>query len=605
MTLILLMFTIFTQMFAYNPVQDSISVPAEEYWFWNQRDLPRKAQTRTESQNVLLEDFRLYQHQETPVSNKTNRKISGIYQPFKDIEIDFSKPFALEFLILDHVNQPVGFELLLTHGNRVSMTLEVFGKEILLGKKDTEEWGYEIHGSKPWKGYWKHIVLSYTGETFEIFHQGMKLTEVDGKIDNPVQQLYLKSLLDAEPYMLLHDLVKQMAIYEHAFDAGVAFKRFEQIKQQIESGKLYPDKFHLMAGPYLNHIEENSAQLVWETDQPSEAKISFGEKVPLDRSQTLKTDSSTIRKILLEKLKPSTTYYYQLEWKSNRGELLQSPVLTFQTAKPKGDPFMFGIISDTESRPQINHRVGEMLWDERPDFLIHLGDLTDGGDRDKKFQWTMEYFQGIGPLNSRIPVATVPGNGDEDLFWYNQYHPQTGNQGFYRFDYGDASFWMLNSNLKNDLQKGGEQYNWLCEEMEKSEAEWKFVVLHHAPYSADEDDYGNTWAGQGNQGDPELKDLIKLMENSGVKMVFFGHLHSYMRSLPLKNRKVDLKNGITYVQAGGTGGNLEDNAPTRTWFTSKIFRGFHYCTVQIAGQTIEFRAYDLGGKLLDFYRIGD
>lgn len=605
MTLTLLMFAMVTQLFAHNPVKDSIPLPVEEYWFWNQRDLPRKAQTRTDTQNALLEDFRLFQHQVMPVPNKTNRKISGIYQPFKDVGIDFSKPFALEFLILDHVNQDVGFELLLTDGNQASMALEVFGKEILLGGKVAEEWKHEIHGSQSWKGYWKHIVLNYTGESFEVFHQGEKLAGLDGKIGYPAQQLYLKSLLDAEPYMLLHDLIKQLAIYAHAFDAGAAFRRFERLKQQIESGRLYPDKFHLMAGPYLNHIEENSAQLVWETDQPSEAKISFGEQVPLDRIQTLKSDSGTIRKILLENLKASTTYYYQLEWKSERGEVLQSPVLTFQTAKPNGEPFMFGIVSDTESRPQINHRVGERLWDERPDFLIHLGDLTDGGDRDKKFQWTMEYFQGIGPLTSRIPVATVPGNGDADLFWYNQYHPQTGNQAFYRFDYGDASFWMLNSNLKDELQKGGDQYTWLSGEMEKSKARWKFVVLHHAPYSADEDDYGNTWAGQGNQGDPELGDLIKLMESAGVKMVFFGHLHSYMRSLPLKDGRIDLENGLTYVQVGGAGGNLEDNAPTRTWFTAKINRGFHYCTVQIAGQSLELRAYDLEGQLLDIYRFGD
>ncbi len=162
---------------------------------------------------------------------------------------------------------------------------------------------------------------------------------------------------------------------------------------------------------------------------------------------------------------------------------------------------------------------------------------------------------------------------------------------------------MLNSNLKNELQQGGGQYEWLSNEMEKTQARWKFVVLHHALYSADEDDYGNTWAGPGNQGDPDLKDLITLMENKGVNMVFFGHLHTYMRSLPLRNGKVDPETGVTYVQAGGVGGNLEDNAPTRSWFAAKNYRGFHYCTVQIAGAGLELRAYDLAGQLLDIYHL--
>jgi phosphodiesterase/alkaline phosphatase D-like protein len=323
----------------------------------------------------------------------------------------------------------------------------------------------------------------------------------------------------------------------------------------------------------------------------------------LEKIKVVSSNSKNINSALIEGLKTGTTYYYQIELESEKGEKIVTPVLTLHTAKQNGSPFLFGIISDTESRPQINNQVAQRLWEERTDFLIHLGDLTDGGWKDSKFEWTMEYFQGVGALTSRIPIATVPGNGDADLHWYNQYHPQAGNKAYYRFDYGEATFFMLNSNLKKELQKGAEQFIWLENEMSKSEAKWKFVVLHHAPYSADEDDYGNTWKGPGSQGDPQLKDLISLVEANEVDMVFFGHLHTYMRSHPLKGDKVAFEKGTVYVQAGGSGGNLEDNAPTRTWFTAKNFRGHHYCTVQIVNNELELRTYNLEGGLIDSFQM--
>jgi 3',5'-cyclic AMP phosphodiesterase CpdA len=162
---------------------------------------------------------------------------------------------------------------------------------------------------------------------------------------------------------------------------------------------------------------------------------------------------------------------------------------------------------------------------------------------------------------------------------------------------------MLNSNLKRELQVGGSQYNWLSEELKNSTVKWKFVVLHHAPYSADEDDYGNTWEKKGNMGDAELRDLVKLLENEGVDMVFYGHLHTYLRTYPIQDNQVSANKGTVYIQAGGTGGNLEDNAPTRAWFSAKTYRGHHYCTVQVIGEELELRTYNLQGSLIDFIKV--
>lgn len=598
MAIVIFWFTLITQGITSHLIVDPPQKPVVEFWFWSQTDLPRNAKTRT-GEFKKLEDLRVDQKIPIFYSSGLNQLVSGVYKPFDVSEDFFTNPFAIEFLMLDHVNQPIGMEAIWTDGSSPQVIFEIFDNKIQLQAKQDKDWISTSQSAEYFKKYWTHIIINFDGIKSTVFVQGKKTMELGVDIFKYPSDFYLRSFMTNEPYMQLQDFLKQIAIYQGAMDTAMIKERFDNIENQIHSGKLFPEKFHLMAGPYLSHIQEDAVQIVWETDEPSKTTVHFGEKLPLVNKISVPSNESTIKSMELIGLKPGTTYYYQVELESNQGEKIITPVLTFQTVKVKNEPFMFGIISDTESRPHINHKVGELLWDERPDFLIHLGDLTDGGKKDHKFEWTMEYFQGIGPLTSRIPIATVPGNGDADLFWYSQYHPHSGEKGYYRFDYGEASFWMLNSNLKKELQVGGEQYNWLYEELNISSSKWKFVVLHHAPYTSDEDDYGDTWAGPGNQGDKQLRDLVDLMESQLVDMVFYGHLHTYMRSHPIKGGKVDVVNGVTYIQAGGTGGNLEDNAPTRTWFAAKNFRGFHYCTVQVVGEKLELRTYDLNGSLID------
>lgn len=582
---------------------DTVPKPVQEFWFWNQYDLPRNAATKSVEGPVFLKDFQVHQTPFSENENSLNQPVSAVYHLFEDKNADYSKSFALEFLLLTHVNNPVWISWEFWNEKELGLAISVFDKKVTTGMMEKGIWQKSEFNSKTWKKSWNHFFINFDGKNITLFEQGEKVwqKEMDETLEGST--LVLKSFLDKEPYMEAHDILKKVAIFNQDLTKQEISSLFSKVENQISAGILYPNKFHLMAGPYLNDISENAAQLVWETDRASKAILTYGEKLPLEMSKNFDSGNDLIQTVTLENLKPGTTYFYKLDLESESGEELSTPVLSFQTAKPKGNPFLFGIISDTESRPQINNQVAQRLWEERPDFLIHLGDLTDGGWKESKFEWTMEYFQGVGALTARIPIATVPGNGDGDLHWYRQYHPHVGEKGFYRFDYGEASFFMLNSNPRKDLQKGGEQYVWLENEMSKSEAKWKFVVLHHAPYSGDEDDYGNTWKEPGNQGDPQLKDLISLVEDSEVDMVFFGHLHTYMRSHPLKGDKIVSEKGTVYVQAGGSGGNLEDNAPTRTWFTAKNYRGHHYCTVQIVNNKLELRTYNLEGGLIDSFQM--
>ena len=140
--------------------------------------------------------------------------------------------------------------------------------------------------------------------------------------------------------------------------------------------------------------------------------------------------------------------------------------------------------------------------------------------------------------------------------------------------------------------------------LSKSTATWKFVAHHHCPVSSDENDFGDTWKGKkSTQGDPRFDDLKKLYESSGIDVVFYGHVHAYERSWPIKEGKVDKKDGVIYIMSGGAGGHLEDFAPTHSWFANKTQRGNHFCKIDIQGNDFYFKMYDLEGRLRDYLEL--
>ena len=85
-------------------------------------------------------------------------------------------------------------------------------------------------------------------------------------------------------------------------------------------------------------------------------------------------------------------------------------------------------------------------------------------------------------------------------------------------------------------------------------------------------------------------------------MVFFGHLHSYERTWPIKNGRVN-RNGVVYVQTGGAGGNTEEASPTRNWFTGRVYSGYHYVLVHVEGDKLELVAVDTEGHQRDHFEL--
>ncbi|MFO0896420.1 MAG: metallophosphoesterase [Pirellulales bacterium] len=519
--------------------------------------------------------------------------------------------FSVELWLVNHVNQPVGalmagrasgnaepvWRLSYADDDVVFALSEAQGKPALARVKLPPESGHQQ--------YWHHFVATSDGKTLRLFVNGAeKATAPLAAAAKPAAtpQLELAAYLAHEPWMTWGDLVKLAAVYPAALEPAQVRQRFEALAADVDAGRNSGHGFRLLAGPYLHHATKSSVSLSWETSAPAAVTIEYGKALNKDKQLAERLElpvGEPIGAVELRGLEPETTYFYRLSAVNADGDKLDSGLLSFKTAVRDDSPFTFALLGDPETRPHIGRRVAELAWDERPDFALNVGDLTDGGEEPHKWQWNLEYFPGLGALHKRVAVFPVPGNGEGDLYWYKRYHLLPEPEGYYSFRYGNAEFFLLDSNQRREaFAPGGEQYAWLDKALGQSQATWKFVAHHHDPYSPDDDDHGDAWSAPSTLGDEHVRQIVPVLERHNVDVVFFGHLHTYMRSRPIRGGRV-AADGVRYVQAGGAGGNLEDFAPGRAWFAEKTFRGHHYCTVAIDGRKLTLRMHDLQGALRD------
>jgi len=532
--------------------------------------------------------------------------------------------FSIELWVTDHVNRPVGvMASIVDRSNKDARRLS-FGYNsgmAFWNAPESDGLALSVEGlarsdrhakNSPHPAFmrrWHHLMGTWDDGVVKLYHNGVLLKKAAGSedtlFDPTTAQFSIATYLENEPYMDIGNLLHWAAVYDFAMDeAGVA-EKFRQRAVLIEEARVFEDLFHYTAGPYLNAGTENSINLLWETDRPRSALVEWGESLPYDQSKRIEK-ADRLQVLTLSGLKPDTPYFYRVT--SIAGdERIDSGPLTFRTMPEAGAPITFSVIGDTEARPHVNDQVAKQIWGERPHFNVIVGDLTDGGRNNNRFEWTHEYFLGVNQVASRIPFIAAPGNGESDLVWYQHYHNLPNGEYYYSYRVGDIEFFMLDSNMgHHDQNRPGfraKQKAWLEQALKKSTAKWKFAGHHHPVYSSDENDYGDTYKEKSANGDVRVRDdFLELYEKYGVDMVFFGHLHSYERTWPIKNGRVD-RNGVVYVQTGGAGGNLEAASPTRNWFTKRVYSGHHYVLVHVEGDTLELVSVDTEGRERDRYEL--
>ncbi len=334
----------------------------------------------------------------------------------------------------------------------------------------------------------------------------------------------------------------------------------------------------ILKGPYIHHITESSATIMWETDIESKSVVEYGPTESLGgraESQSelkeLGTDMNdpsslvfaNINSVTIEGLEPDTRYYYQV-----RSLREPSEVYSFRTMPRAGGSFRFVVYGDNRGGlpgEQENHKkvVSAILnMDPKPLLVLNTGDLVFSGrmitsagpDATFKDEWQL-FFDVIKPLATHSAYYPVFGNHDEDsssekIRVFSVFFPAFGNnQGasYYSFDAGSVHFIVLNSQI--DFKEGSAQYNWLKTDLGALRPETKFVIasIHRPPYTI----------SQTHSSARDVRaEIVPLLEEHRVDIMFNGHNHQYERTKVIKGGVEDIANGVLYVVAGGGGAPL-------------------------------------------------
>ena len=447
-------------------------------------------------------------------------------------------------------------------------------------------------------GRWYHVVGVYDGNAMKLYVNGKleaESTEQSGDILYPPSAPFtIACYKDRNEQYPTAGAILDVKLQSQAATPTMVAKDADARSSLIAWTPPTDPQQKYIVKPYLQFATQTGMTFMWETAKPGRGFVEYTEALPFE-SKSAMGSPGTMHEIRVEGLKPQTPYFWRARTLADDGTELISDVLTFQTAVTPDNPFMFVVLGDTQRNPPVIKRLQDFSYTLRPNFQIHVGDVVNDGP--DKSEWVDEMFPSSWGLMSRVPMFPCIGNHEEDHPHYYQYFSLPDPEGWYTYTYGNAQFFVADTNKAIDPQSP--QFKWLDAELAKSNATWKFVYHHHPVYSSDEDDYGNTYRERSTYGHPKHRHLADLYDRHGVDINFNGHIHCYERSWPIRGGKVVQDGGVIYLTSGGGGGGLERAGPSRSWFAQRVYTGHHVTSVMINGKRLSLQAFDLEGRLFD------
>jgi 1,2-diacylglycerol 3-alpha-glucosyltransferase len=196
------------------------------------------------------------------------------------------------------------------------------------------------------------------------------------------------------------------------------------------------------------------------------------------------------------------------------------------------EPLAFAVCGNSRRGGDVYMRLLDKIVRDGNDFVVHVGDLVERGDR--------QHFAAFQALMADYPLPFYPIPGEHDLGVDGSVEHFLAYSGapapHYSFDVASVHLTMANSAPGRLSQ---EELDWIDQDLEATRQPVKIVCVHHPPFDLD---------GTGYVLESGNDAFMALMQKHGVAYVFASHIHAYSQAE---------REGTVYVATGGAGALLD------------------------------------------------
>ena len=251
----------------------------------------------------------------------------------------------------------------------------------------------------------------------------------------------------------------------------------------------------------------------------------------------------------------------------------------------------FAVIGDFGLDGPGLQQVADLIKGWKPDFIITTGDDNyPSGSAETIDNNIGKYFHDfIAPYKGKFGSGAdqnrfFPTLGNHDWLTasaqpYLEYFSLPGNERYYSFTWGPVDFFAVDSDEHepDGVGRSSAQAAWLKTSLAGSQAPWRIVYFHHAPYSSGETHGSTDW-------------MRWPFQAWGASAVLSGHEHNYERLL------VD---GIPYFVDGIGGASRYDFSSPLPESQVRYNSRFGAMLVEATPETIKFQFVNVKGDVID------
>jgi hypothetical protein len=322
-------------------------------------------------------------------------------------------------------------------------------------------------------------------------------------------------------------------------------------------------------------------------------------------SRPLPASVRTVHTVELTRLSPRTDYEFCF-WPGER-------VFKFRTMpKDLSQPVRFVEGGDVYHERKWMDAMNELAGRLDPAFAVIGGDLAyafGGTNRNERMERWDAYFdswkqKARTPDGRLVPMIVTIGNHEVLGSWnqtpdrapaYYALFSMPGPQGYNALDFGKyLSLLLLDSAHTQPIE--GAQTDWLKRALASRRKVPHVFPVYHVPawpsFRSDE-------AGESSKLNQKVRQhWCPLFERYGVKVAFEHHDHTFKRTHPIRDGKINPK-GVTYLGDGAWGVNLRKPDSNPRWYLAKAGQIRHFFLVTLYPEARHILAINESGAVFD------